>query len=335
MLARRPLALFVLLTALGGAPAAAEPPRHTEPPPDAAPRFVVYYNSKASPLAAAAETRFTHVILSFLGASADAQGYHGLTPPPHIAGQWDDVETLHAAGKRVLISFGGGLMNETHYRHLAGHESELAREIADFVTARGLDGIDLDFEASAMLHTERPPGIADGRAFLVSLTHELRQRLPRPRYTISHAPQAPYLDPDWHGGPYLDVLAKAGDAIDWISVQYYNNPRYDAPVAHNIVGRGATPPATSYRGLTDPAGQLGWSSDKVLVGLPVYKADAANGHLVPHEVARGILRPLLDAYGMRFGGLMGWQFSTLTADHRAWNAGLGGLLPLSRDADTR
>ena len=48
-----------------------------------------------------------------------------------------------------------------------------------------------------------------------------------------------------------------------------------------------------------------------MVGKPVYKADAANGHLAPASVARTIVEPLRKRYGDQFGGLMGWYGSPL------------------------
>jgi len=58
----------------------------------------------------------------------------------------------------------------------------------------------------------------------------------------------------------------------------------------------------------------------------VYHADAVNGHLPPDEVHDDVICPLVARYGDRFGGLAGWQFSTLTDDHRYWNTQLAPAL---------
>lgn len=182
----------------------------------------------------------------------------------------------------------------------------------------------IDFEASSMFHTQRAAGVGDGRAFLIALTKSLRAELTSPQYILSHAPQPPYLDPNWHGGPYLDILQQTSDAIDWITVQYYNNPGFNNPLFTGVESAGVL--STSYTHLTGTNGTLQWPSNKVLVGKPIYSADAVNGHIPPGEVISDIIQPLLKQYGRSFGGVTGWQFSTLTADHVAWNEKVGEAL---------
>jgi len=287
------------------------------------PRYVIYYNSNASPPKTLIGTPYTHVILSFITVAPDApdEGPVSLVVPDKLAPALGVIGRLQAEGKRVLISFGGGDMQLDGYTGLVGREGSLADAITDFVSVHGFDGVDIDFEVSAALHSRRQPGVLDGRRFLIDLTAALRKRLPA-EALISHAPQAPYLDPIWHGGPYIDVLRAVGDGIDWIMVQYYNNPAYEAPVARQIVGQAPRPFATSYAGIVNSS----WPSEKTLVGLPVYRDDASSGHLQPQRVVSEVVCPLRARYGRRFGGLTGWQFSTLTSDHRFWNERMSGAV---------
>ncbi|GJM08214.1 MAG: hypothetical protein DHS20C11_04900 [Lysobacteraceae bacterium] len=289
------------------------------------PRYVIYYNSVATPLNALVGTPYTHVILSFVRPVIEADGSVGLIHPPKLQ-PWPDLSELKKDGKKVMISFGGGLSGNADYVPIIGHEAELATSLASFVRKYQLDGVDIDFEVSESFHTERPAGVIDGRQFLIRLTEALRQHLPAPRYLISHAPQPPYLDKSWHGGPYLDVIAKVGQDIDWLAVQYYDNPGFDLPTDSHVVGAGKTPFVTSYISLVEHPSGPNWPSTKLLVGKPVYKADAANGHIAPTDVIEHIITPLKKRYGDAFGGLMGWQFSDLTADHRAWNSEVGSAL---------
>lgn len=196
---------------------------------------------------------------------------------------------------------------------------------------RGLDGVDIDYEASDSFFDPLPQNVLDGRRFVIALQRGLRQQLPAPRYLISHAPQPPYLDRAWHGGPYLDVLAAAGGEIDWIAVQYYDNPGFDEPATSHIVGSATEPFVTAYRALvselqTAEGQRFTWTPEKLVVGKPIYHADASHGHLPPTQVIDDILRPLRALYGEAFGGLMGWQFSTLTPDHQAWNSDIAPVL---------
>ena len=282
-------------------------------------RYLVYYNASAVPLLAAADADYTHVIVSFITLGPVVDGQLTLLSPKQMSGQWSDVARLKATGKRVMISFGGGDMRADDYRVAVGREVELAERITEFVKQRGLDGVDIDFEVTSALEIPTPTGAFDGVAFLTALTQALRDLLPHGDYLISHAPQPPYLDPAWHGGGYLKLLKKVGEKIDWIAVQYYDNPSFDTPPVRTIVGEGDAPFVTSYRSIVEGRSGLIWPSDKLVVGKPIYKADAASGHQTPVSVARTIVVPLRKLYGDRFGGLMGWQFSTLTADHRYWN----------------
>jgi len=306
--------LAVIATACGSAPPAPVPDA-----PDSL-RYVIYYNSNDVPLASIAATQYTHVITSFVRAHIAGSGAVELILPEKMTGQWGAVDDLHRAGKRVLVSFGGGLAKADEYTPLVGREKELAAAIAAFVREKNLDGVDIDFEASSMLHLSRADGVGDGRAFLIALSKELRAELPTPRYELTHAPQPPYLMREWHGAPYLDVLESAGDAIDWITLQYYNNPSYDDPVAEKVVGAAQRPWATSYRALVHPQGPLGWSSRRVLVGKPVDSKDTGSGAISPEDIREQILEPLCAAFGNDFGGLAGWQFAGGSDDHRDWNS---------------
>ncbi len=293
--------------------------------PDRTPRYVIYYNSDASPAESLIGLPYSHIILSFVTLPAESGEDLELSVDPRLVRALDVVGKLQAEGKKVLVSFGGGAMELDAYRPAVGREATLAANLATFVDSHGLDGVDVDFEISRSLYQPLPDDVFDGRAFLVALTRALRQALPAGAL-ITHAPQAPYFDPDWHHGPYLDVLRRAGSEIDWITVQYYNNPDFDLPVETHLVGSGDRPFPASYAGITSGAFGISWPPEKTLVGLPVYHADAGNGYQTPEVVRAQILKPLIDRYGANFGGLAGWQFSTLTADHRDWNQNMAQAL---------
>lgn len=285
---------------------------------DRTPRYIVYYGAKVSPLADVAQTDFTHVHLSFLTVpETGGAGPLTLVAPDVMEGQWPSVEVLKQAGKLVLVSFGGGDMTAKAWARVAGREDEAARLIADFVKENGLQGVGLDFEISESFHGKSPP--FDGRKMLIDLTRALRKALPEGAL-ISHAPESAYLSRNWHGAPYLDVLRAVGDEIDWVAIQYYNNPAFDAPVASHILGTGDTVSDSSVAGLVQGLGGYAIPVKKLVVGKPIYHADASSGHMTPADVRSQILEPLAQAYGAGFGGLMGWQFADDTDDHRYWNS---------------
>lgn len=309
------LAALLLMTAV--------PARSADPTP----RYIVYYNSKATPLAKAAEADYTHVMLSFLTVPEEGGAARlTLAVPAPLVDQLADIAALQQAGKIVMASFGGGAMTEKSWARLAGREAEVGDLLAGFVKVHGLDGVGIDFEISDALHRDRAHRPFDGRALLIALTRALRTALPKGAL-ISHAPQPPYLDPRWEGGPYLDVLRAVGPEIDWLAIQYYNNRGYDGPASVHVVGTGEKPFVTSLAGLTAGVAGARWPAEKTVIGKPIYRDDASSGHLPPERVRREILEPLQKRYGTGFGGLMGWQFSDLTADHRYWNSRMApGLL---------
>ena len=287
--------------------------------PAATPRYVIYYNADASPAEDLIGLPYTHVILSFVTLAEGGRDME-LIVDPKLEESLKVVDRLKADGKKVLVSFGGGDMTMDAWRKAVGRETALASMLADFVSQRGLDGVDVDFEVTRALHHPPPQDGFDGKAFLIAFTHALRRSL-HEGALIAHAPQAPYLDPDWHGGPYIAVLDQAGEAIDWITVQYYNNPDFELPIATHLVGADRNVFPASYAGIASGE-NFDWSSERTLVGLPVYRADASSGHHPPEVVRDQIVKPLMERYGDRFGGLTGWQFSTLTDDHRYWNGKL-------------
>jgi chitinase len=311
MMDLRPLAAitFLLISCAFGAQAADRA--------DSGPRYIIYYNSNASPVTDAVGLPYTHVVLTFVGAQRTGAGIV-VTAPDNMTTQLAAISRLQAAGQKVMVSYGGGAYANADYQPFEGHETELATALAAFVAAHGLDGIDIDFEVSEALHLTRPAGILNGARFLTRLTLALRTAM-GPHALISHAPQGPYLDPGWHGGPYLQILRDAGDAVDWINVQYYNNPDFNAALAPGD-------PAWSYAGLTSGKHGLDWPPEKTVVAKPVYKKDAASGYVAPEDLSKAVIAPLVARYGTRFGGLAGWQFSTHTDDHLYWNARMADAL---------
>ncbi len=286
-------------------------------------RLVIYYNSAHAPLSSIAETPLTHVILAFLMPSAADPTK--VEPSGNLDSVWPDVQGLQAAGKKVMISFGGGTATHEAYRQLAADVPGLARQIAGFVAQRGLDGVDIDFEDTAGF--ERGSAY-DGVAFLVSLTRELAAALPAGKNLISHAPQPPYLSPYFEGGPYLKVLKGAGDDISWINLQYYNNPGFQDP--GQITGlTGASPFVSSVTGLAQGVGGVAWPVAKTVIGKPVAPIDAHTGYLPVADLVSQVVAPLVGKYGKQVGGAMGWQYAQDVSEQGAWHNALAAALGLA------
>jgi chitinase len=137
----------------------------------------------------------------------------------------DLVSDLHAAGTKVLVSFGGAGMGGTWegtcgnmtkcWDYCLDRVESVATQLTDIVVAADLDGVDIDYEYC--LHTPTHTG------FVEDLTTTLRERLdaafPGEHKLITHAPMDSELD---SGDPYYEIVRNNADVIDFLMPQYYN-----------------------------------------------------------------------------------------------------------------
>jgi chitinase len=174
------------------------------------------------------------------------------------------LNATEAAGKNVVLSFGGGDASSSAYSAFADTPADtatLASILTAYVTGAptytdangvmhatyagstafvGFNGIDLDYEDTTALTTG--PGY-DGTTFITNLTNDLRADLPA-KDIITQAPQIPYLNTNYNAnngtrnsyqaiitnGPGGTITA-AGTATTWLNVQIYNNPGFDGNTA--------------------------------------------------------------------------------------------------------
>lgn len=122
-------------------------------------------------------------------------------------------KSFHDADIRLMVS-AFGATDVPQSGDGLGNATKTANRLADFVVKYGLDGVDVDYEELDLF--------ANGKAvpWLKTLTKQLRERLPSPKYTISHAPLAPWFSRDvYKDGGYSAVNDEVGDLIDFYNVQ--------------------------------------------------------------------------------------------------------------------
>ncbi|WDE03419.1 hypothetical protein SG34_018710 [Thalassomonas viridans] len=278
-------------------------------------RLVTYFNNGSLELINAANLPYTNINLAFLLPNADnpleleLAGAIAATTTTLTETTKQAVSAIQAEGKKVLLSFGGGTVSSDTYHQLAGNETELAENIAAFVTKNNLNGVDIDYEDTGAFTGSSGYSGVD---FLVNLTRALREVLPAPQYLITHAPQPPYLESGSGMDGYIQVMAEAGCDIDWLNVQFYNNHPWSA-----------NPPqiVSSY----EKYAQLpGLSAEKLLIGLPVTEHDAGSGYMPVDEIISEVIEPV-QADGT-LGGMMNWQFSSDKGG--AWAEQIGAAIDL-------
>ncbi len=294
---------------------------------DKTPRNIIYTLAHSVPLTNLETSAFTDVIASFLLPQADGS----ITPSNELnffLNQPGLMAGIKANGKRhVLVSLGGEAIPAGGWEALAKDVTTAASKLISFAQQYGFDGIDIDYEDTDAFNGSSS---YDAVQFLIALSKAIKAQ--NANCLVTHAPRAPHLyDAYTPGGAtnssnaYRAILSEAGDAIDWLNIQYYNNPWYVgdtvAEQVEHIVGSGVAPFASSIKALA----AAGLDISKLVVGKPSSAADAGSGFLSAADVANSLLTPLK---GSGFGGVMAWQYDLLeggqTAD--AWGSTMAQAL---------
>ncbi|KAF7765027.1 hypothetical protein PCIT_b1156 [Pseudoalteromonas citrea] len=262
-------------------------------------KTITYYNSGAIPLINASELPYDVVNLAFLSSSSSnpfnlvLSGAIAATDSSFTNSTIEAIKVMQHKGQKILISFGGGTMDSNAYRALSEDTAKLADSLASFVKNNELDGVDIDYEDTPAFTGQAG---YNGAQFLVSLTQELRKRLPSPDYIISHAPQPPYLEQGGYMAGYVEVVQQAGQEIDWLNVQFYNNPPWSANPDQIV---------SSYLNYTKLPNM---SPEKVIAGFPVTQNDAGSGYMPVQTIINEVIKPIQQQSSL--GGIMNWQFSS-------------------------
>jgi len=164
----------------------------------------------------------------------------------------DLVDSWRAAGKKVILSFGGAGMGGSWsgdanncWDHCFGKEEELSTALTTIVQNQNFDGIDIDYEycydiggsqaGKCPQKTEKYTDIK-ARNFLSSITSLLRQKLDAlgSGYEITHAPMDVDLLPNTE---YYQILKAQSNNLDFIMPQFYNG--ITRPHVDGVDGTGA------------------------------------------------------------------------------------------------
>jgi chitinase len=165
----------------------------------AQPHNVVYWNGDSTNLPTLASSSYDVVIVDFVTPDQNCDlSWGGSTPngglPSDIG---TSIQTLHNAGKNVLVSLGGSDVQSWQYASCVGNVGNLVSQITNIVVANGFNGADIDFEDTNAFLNSWDPNYSgyDGVQFLVQLTIGLYGQLPQGQNIITHAPQSPYWYP--------------------------------------------------------------------------------------------------------------------------------------------
>lgn len=196
---------------------------------------------------------YTHIVISFAvsytwSPSKNICSTTCQIEQPPVCNNRDNaglIRKWRAAGKKVLLSFGGAGMGgswpsspDDCWDYCFGREKQVVNRLTEIVEDMDLDGVDIDYEYF-LEDNQNGLGFTKGRQaqrFLLQITSGLRKSLPKGAI-VSHAPMEYNIVP---GEPYFDLLMEMNDDIDFIMPQYYNgliNPKYnvDDAIEHYTV----------------------------------------------------------------------------------------------------
>ena len=161
----------------------------------------------------------------------------------------NEVAQWKAAGKKVILSFGGAGMGGSWasdvndcWDHCFENEVQLSNDIVNIVSSQGFDGVDLDYEYcydTANRHGRNcnfssTGKYSDAKAqfFLEEMTILLRQKLDNigTDLELTHAP----MDADLViGSPYFDLLARQNSIINFLMPQVSSVETLHSCITHN------------------------------------------------------------------------------------------------------
>ncbi|THH32471.1 hypothetical protein EUX98_g1721 [Antrodiella citrinella] len=177
-----------------------------------------------------------------------------------------------------------------------------ANTMAAWVQEFDLDGIDVDYEDFNAMDA------GDGKAeqWLITFTQQLRTQLPVGQYILTHAPVAPWFEPNrWGGGGYLRVDQTVGNLIDWYNVQFYNQNDYTTCTSLLTTSGSGFPQTSLFQIIAS-----GISESKLVIGKPANSGDATNGYIDPGTLAGCVSQAVNMGWN---GGVMSWEFPDAAA----------------------
>lgn len=224
------------------------------------------------------------------------------------AGLFSDVAAAHAAGAKVLLSFGGGSNSTFSWNPDPNNAIGAADNVVDFLAANHLDGMDFDIEA----------GMNQNPTYLAEFISELRKNsasrssdFPYGFY-VSGAPQfvssTQFQWNGWDSSTNINSLlssTKCSDqpCFDFLNLQNYNN--------NQLLLSNAYQTALNQLNTNNNNGKTA-----IVIGYPATPQDGDN-YLIP-ETVNSQMQEVLGK--PQFGGIMVWTASNdYTNQSPAWN----------------
>jgi len=296
-------------------------------------RLIAYLgNWEACPSAQQVD-KYTHIVIAFAVSYTWSPSKNNCSPtceiaiPPICANQANAalVQQWQAAGKKVILSFGGAGMggswagdNNNCWDYCFGRETQVVNRLTYIVNEMGLDGVDIDYEYyyENNQHGRGFTKGAEAQKFLKDVTLGLRNSLPQGS-ELTHAP----MDPDaMPGNKYYDVLVEVASSLDFLMPQYYNGVTRPAADGLSGTGIGSVSALSHYTDLVN--NMFAGDATKIVFGFCIFDCSGTGSNAAAAE-AVSVLTELGKYYPCNGGGFF-WVASDDTGG--SWSNAVSNVI---------
>merc|ERR1711915_187953 len=278
-------------------------------------------------------THYTHIVIAFAVSYTWSPSKNicsetcdiSIPPVCNNAANPNLIQEWQAAGKKVILSFGGAGMGGSWagdvndcWEYCFGREEQVVSRLTEIVNDMGLDGVDIDYE---YFYEDNQNGSgftkgAEAQKFLKDITLGLKAELPHDSI-VTHAP----MDPDsMPGNAYYDILVEVADSLDFLMPQYYNGFTRPAIDGFDGTGSGSVSALEHYQNLVD--NMFGGDATKVVFGFCISDC-SGTGSNADGEQAKQVIVDLGDHYDCN-GGAFFWVADD--DNNGLWSSEINGVI---------
>lgn len=271
------------------------------------------------------------IVIAFADDAGNGAVKFTLDPALNKAQFIADVAAKRAAGKKVVLSFGG--QNGTVTLNNATNVANFVSSTAAILNEYGFDGIDIDLESGA--------GVSWGAPVVSNLVTAVKQlKASFPNLYLSMAPEHPYVQGGYIAasgiwGAYLPLIDGLRNELTILHVQLYNNGGLATPYSNSALQAGTVDMMVAsitmlIEGfpIANNTTWVGLRPDQVAIGLPSGAQAANSGQATTADITKALncLTKLTDCGTVKpkaayptFRGVMTWSINWDVRDGRPFS----------------
>lgn len=278
------------------------------------------------------------IVIAFADDAGNGSVKFALDPALNKAQFIADVAAKRAAGKKVVLSFGG--QNGTVTLNNATNVANFVSSTAAILNEYGFDGIDIDLESGANVSWGAPV-ISN----LVTAVKQLKSSFPN--LYLSMAPEHPYVQGGYIAasgiwGAYLPLIDGLRNELSILHVQLYNNGGLATPYSNSALQAGTVDMMVASAlmliegfPIANNTTWVGLRPDQVAIGLPSGAKAANSGQASTADIARALncLTRLTDCGSVKpkaayptFRGVMTWSINWDVRDGKPFSVPVSASL---------